>query len=113
MKDFSEYLRRLHGSRDPSHRCVHQLPQPHVAAAVINEPIEDFPSSAALIELDRILAVVCGSMCVCVRVRVCCFKANVFISFDLMTPNGKSIKQNAPPLVVDRVPIRQMDNVAG
>lgn len=65
----------------------------------------------ALIELDRILAVVCGSMCVCVC--VCCFKANVFISFDLMTPNGKSIKQNAPPLVVDHVPIRQMDNVAG
>lgn len=38
---------------------------------------------------------------------------DVFISFDLMTANGKSIKQNAPPLFVSSVPIRQMDNVAG
>lgn len=99
MKDFSEYLHRLRGSRDPSHQNRSLVTtNPHRCSRVGNYPIEDFPSSAALIELDRILPVVC--------VCVCYFKANVFISFDLMTPNGKSVKQNAPPLVVDRVPIR-------
>ena len=43
-------------------------------------------------------------MCLCVCVCVCECAAflrvplgDVFISFDLMTANGKSIKQNAPP----------------
>lgn len=66
MKDFSEYLHRLRGSRDPSHRSlVTTTPR------VINDPIEDLPSSAALIERDRILTVVYVSVCVCTCACVC------------------------------------------
>lgn len=56
MKDFSEYLHRLRGSCDPSHRNRSLVTtNPHRCSPVRNDPIEDFPSSAALIELDRIL----------------------------------------------------------
>lgn len=53
-----------------------------------------------------------GSVCECAAF-LSVPPGDVFISFDLMTANGKSIKQNAPPLFVSGVPIRQMDNVAG
>lgn len=59
MKDFSEYLHRLRGSHDPSHRTRSLVTtSPHRCSRAGNYPIEDFPSSAALIELDRILTVV-------------------------------------------------------
>lgn len=77
------------------------------------------PSWICVTEPERIHIVVCGSVSVRVCVCVCAFVwlplGDVFISFDLMTVNGKCIKQNAPPLFffISSVPIKQMDTVAG
>lgn len=63
-----------------------------------------------LIEVDRIRVVIYGRVRFFLKVPL----GNVFIWFDLMTANGKSIKQNAPPsFFVRGFAIKQMDNAAG